>query len=382
MESLHQPPAGDDRYLQLRQLTEVSRALTNAVSLEEVVRLTVERAAEMMGAERAALLLADDRGELMLQAWHNVSADLCDRFRQPNAEDLGTRLAGLLGVEPGRTLGVPLVATGQVIGVLAVAEPPPPLAGEGEWLLSALADQAAVALEKARLDETSAFRERLMGIVGHDLRNPLQAIQLAAARLMRQDSREEAEVRLVRQIENSSSRMANMIEQLLDFTRSRLGGGFSLSPEKLDLAELCQAVNQEMETAYPRSTLHFDCSGQLLGEWDRDRLWQVISNLIANAIQHGAPEGTIRVVVEGRVEVVQVSVHNEGPPIPAELLPTLFSPFRRADSGRRGGRGLGLGLYIAEQIVRAHGGKINVESVEGVGTTVAFELPRIAACSH
>ena len=175
----------DKRLQQLRRLTELSRALTYAVSLDEVLDLTTERAAGLLETDRAVLMLTNDEGVLSVRASFGLERASTERFREPLDDSLVQRLQGLLRVEPERFVSVPLVVAGEVTGILAVAllEGMDP-SEEQEWLLSALADQAAVALEKTRLDETGEFRERLIGIVSHDLRNPLNSILLGATLLL------------------------------------------------------------------------------------------------------------------------------------------------------------------------------------------------------
>ncbi|HEX5753309.1 MAG TPA: ATP-binding protein [Archangium sp.] len=240
----------------------------------------------------------------------------------------------------------------------------------------ALEQQRANALE--RLRSTAEFRERFLGIVGHDLRNPLNAITLSARVLLVSEALPERELKAVRRIASSADRMARMISELLDFTRSRLGGGMPVDPCLADLSVICREALEELETSHPGSRLSLRVLGQGLGEWDAGRLSQVVSNLVGNALQY-SPEGSpIRVTVDGRAshEVV-LSVHNEGAPIPGDVLPELFEPFRRGtrENAHHGG-GLGLGLYIVQQIILAHGGTLGAESHAGDGTTFTARLPR------
>jgi signal transduction histidine kinase len=180
----------------------------------------------------------------------------------------------------------------------------------------------------------------------------------------------------VAKILSSGNRMARMIEQLLDVTRARSGGGIEVQPHKVDLSEVCEQAAGELELAHPSWTIRCVFHGDPVGTWDRDRLAQVLSNLIANAGQHGRPEAEIVVTFDGRRDdAVSLEVHNEGC-IPPELLPTLFDPFRGSSTQRGRARGLGLGLFIVHEIVRAHGGTISVESSEERGTTFTITLPR------
>lgn len=172
--------------------------------------------------------------------------------------------------------------------------------------------------------------------------------------------------------------MTNIISQLLDFTRSRLGGGIPIDPKPIDLAEICAEVIDEMESAHPDRTVLFSADGDTRGLWDRERLAQVVSNLIGNAVQHGKPAAVIDVQLGNEDDAVTLRVHNEGPAIAADLLPSIFDPFRRQRSATGRGEGLGLGLYICREMIRAHGGEIAVQSSDGAGTTFTVRLPRSA----
>jgi phosphoserine phosphatase RsbU/P len=365
---------------QLRKLTEISRALTYTVSLDEVLQLAVERAAELLHGAKAVLMLINDDGMLSVRSSWGIDAQRCDTFREPLLETMGDRLRGLLTDEGGDThfTAVPLVVSGEVMGLLAVAHTADPADDEQEWLLSALADQAAMALEKTRLDETGAFRERLMGIVGHDLRTPLQAITMAAALLLRDERLGERSHVLARRVANSAARMADIIDQLLDFTRSRLGGGIAVTREPVELNDICRRVVDELELVYPGRLIVLDAGPLTRGEWDPDRLAQALSNIVGNAVRHGSRTDPITVTTSTVDGHVVVDVHNAGEPIPADLIPQLFDPFRRGSSHAAAaapGAGLGLGLFIAQQIIRAHDGAIAVSSSAGEGTTVCIRLP-------
>jgi PAS domain S-box-containing protein len=230
----------------------------------------------------------------------------------------------------------------------------------------------------AELSKTARFREQFVGIVGHDLRNPLSAILTASELLLRHGGLADRQARAVTRIAASAERMARMIDDLLDFTRSRLGGGFPISPRRVDLRELCAQVIEELELAHPERTIDFQAEGDAWGSWDPDRIAQVISNLIGNALTHSPDSATVRVRLADEQDRVVLTTNNAGPPIPAEVVPHLFEPGRRGPPrhGRAGSSGLGLGLYIVQQIVLAHGGRIDVASDAADGTTFTVTLPR------
>jgi signal transduction histidine kinase len=373
----------ENRLQQIRKLTEVSRALTYAVSLDEVFQLTVDHAADLLAAEKSLLMVADEDGRLVLRSSHGVDGDLPKRFAEPFTEALVPRLAELLGAGSDTFLGVPLVVNGEIKGILfVIRSTPTTVAEQDEWLLSALADQAAVALEKARLDEIGAFREQLIGIVGHDLRSPLNTILLATRVLLLREGLGEMETELARKITRSASAAARLIDVLLDLTRSRLGGGIPIEPRRFDMQDVCRQVIDETELTHPDRPLRVDLVGDLMGVWDRDRMYQLLSNLVGNAVQHGEARSAIDVRINGGGTELIIEVANRGEPIPPTVLPFIFNAFRqgRTSSAARK-HGLGLGLFIGQQIARAHGGSIGVTSSEGEGTIFRVRLPRTAVAA-
>lgn len=370
-----------NRLQQIRKLTEVSRALTYAASVDEVFQLTVDRAADLLAAKKSLLMVVNDDGLLALRASHGVDAALGERFHEPLSEALVQRVAGILGAPPDNFLGVPLVVAGAIKGILVVSRPASSTGAEqDEWLLSALADQVAVALETTHLKQVGEFREQLLGIVGHDLRNPLNTILMAARLLLQSEGLGEKETELARMITRSASQAARLIDQLLDFTRSRLGGGIPIHTSRFDMNEVCQQVIGETEVTHPDRPLRVDIQGDLTGVWDRDRVYHLLSNLVGNAVQHGEPRSSIELRIDGGDTGVVIEVANRGAPIPPATLPFIFDAFRRGrrvDSSQT--QGLGLGLFIAQQIARSHGGSITVTSTESDGTTFRVCLPRGAA---
>ena len=183
--------------------------------------------------------------------------------------------------------------------------------------------------ERERAEEAAALRERLVAVVGHDLRQPLASIDIRLG-LLRKRSKDPEFVEGLDGLRASSRRMSRMIEQILDFTRSRLGGGLELVFAPMDLREALTPIVDELRAAHPSATIQLQCP-ELRGAWDRDRLEQVFSNLIGNALAHGDPGKPVTVTAGAEALRVWVEVHNEGPPIPQELQSVLFNPFRRGE---------------------------------------------------
>jgi signal transduction histidine kinase len=231
------------------------------------------------------------------------------------------------------------------------------------------------------MKRTAEFRERFIAIVSHDLRNPLQAIGASASILVKSSALAPELAKPVGRILSNVERMAGMISDLLDFTRGRLGGGIPVEPTTVDLSQVARRVVENLEEVHPKREIVYTAQGNLVGQWDAERLAQLVANLVGNALVHGAPDRPIRVTVDGAETAVTLSVSNAGPEIPAELLPYIFDPFRRAEDERRRAGGLGLGLFIASEVVRAHRGRIEVRS-NAQGTMFTVTLPRQATGSH
>jgi signal transduction histidine kinase len=213
-----------------------------------------------------------------------------------------------------------------------------------------------------------------VGILGHDLRNPLSAITTAASLIARRAESEKLALPATR-ILSSAGRMARMIDQLLDFTRIRLGSGLPLSRCQVDLAEICRIAIDELDGEI--SSVQLRVEGDTVGSWDGDRLMQLISNLVGNALAHGARPANIEIVLGGTDPArVTLEVKNAGA-IPPAIVPIIFEPFRSAkDRKEHHSSGLGLGLYISQQIVLSHSGTIEVCSSEAEGTCFSVRLPR------
>lgn len=215
-------------------------------------------------------------------------------------------------------------------------------------------------------------RDQFIAVLGHDLRSPLSAIFMSAGLMARGGDA----AKMAAQILRSGERMARMVDDLLDLTRTRLGSGIPITPLQMDLDAVCRAVVSELQAVHPDRRMEYQSEGDLRGKWDSGRLGQVLSNLLGNALQHGELESPIRVAARGSPEGVEMEVHNEGTPIPPALLANIFEPMvshARPNEGMKS-TNVGLGLHIAREIVLAHGGTITVTStVEG--TTFSVRLP-------
>lgn len=219
------------------------------------------------------------------------------------------------------------------------------------------------------------FRERFMGMLAHDLRQPLNAIVMANSVLS--SSLAGTPMAATTQIQTrAAGRMERMITELLDFTRIRPETGMPIHRIDTDFGETARRILDEMRAAHGERTFSLKVSGNCVGKWDPDRLAQVCSNLLGNAVEHGDVGAPVEVEIDCEREGwVELRVGNQGKPIPREALAQLFLPFRRSGGNRQRG-GVGLGLYIVEQIVSAHGGRITAQSEAG-GTRFVVSLPRV-----
>lgn len=237
----------------------------------------------------------------------------------------------------------------------------------------------ALAESTVRFSENlSRLREMFLGVLGHDLRSPLGSIIAGASFLADEGKLAGPNNELVRRIGNSGRRMSKLIDELLDLTRSRLGSGIPIKREDMDLEQAAKDAISEVVSFSPDARVEFTATGDLRGNWDSARLSQVLSNLINNAVQYGGEHGAVTVTLEGKQSEVQMRVHNLGPPIHPDAIARIFEPFKNTstDANPEPRSGLGLGLYIAKQIVDAHKGDVSVASDAERGTTFTVRLPR------
>ncbi len=239
------------------------------------------------------------------------------------------------------------------------------------------AEQAA----RAEAERNETYQRRLLAIVGHDLRNCLSVVLTSGEMLRLYPQDREKVARRANQIVNSAKRMRHIIGSIIDYTHVQREEGLGLvARENVDFHGVCERVLQEFRVTYPERQVLYDAEGNPLGTWDPGRLEQLVQNLVGNALQHGADDVPVDVrwwregdPVDGDLVL---TVHNGGPPIPAEVLPHIFESFY---SGRQEGRGaaqhMGLGLFIVREIVRGHGGDVSVTSDAEHGTTFTVRIP-------
>jgi two-component system sensor histidine kinase/response regulator len=232
--------------------------------------------------------------------------------------------------------------------------------------------------QRRRVTEALRLNELFVGILGHDLRNPLGAM-IAGTELLSLQLADDKYQRTLTRMASAGRRMTAMIEQLLDLTRARLGGGlgFVRARKPLDVRELAQRALDELRASHRGCDITFEATGDCATSGDPERLLQLFSNLVGNALGHGDPAGPIAVRVAGGHRDLVVEIRNRGV-IPADRLATLFEPFRREPKEAARSNGLGLGLFICQQIALAHGGDIAVTSTAEAGTLVTVRLPRTA----
>ena len=393
-----------DAHKRAEQLYRFAQAVVVADTIESVFDAALAAIDAALGAKRAAILRFDGEGVMRFVAFRHLSesyrgaaeghspwprdATMPQAVLVPDArrEPSMANFASLFEREGiGALAFIPLVSRGRLLGKFMVyydeAHPFPVHEVEtalsiGNHLASVMMRFSAV----AKLEETVRGNELFAGVLAHDLRNPLGAIQTAAQLLlMRYEGKNPPtsdDAKPLSRIISSSERMTRMIDQLLDFTRARTGGGIELRSRATDLGELCTDVLGEFELAHPGWQIDCTNVGDLGGSWDPDRLLQVISNLVGNAGQHGDAGSRISVELDGsHPDHVTFRVHNEGS-IPDALVAQLFDPFRAARHGRGRSGGLGLGLFIVQELVRAHGGNVEVSSSPAAGTTFSVRLPR------
>ena len=420
-------PASRER---VRQLTRLSRAFTDAQSLDDILSLAVEQAAELLGADKAVLMLTDEAGLLRVRAAHGVDASIIDAFGHPATESLVGRLRGLLGAQLAEGfVGVPLVSQGNVVGLLATVRPDgAPPNEDDEWVLTALADQVAAPLENARLArqlersvllaenvrlyeaertariaaeaaqrdaeaardaavQADTSKTSFLAAMSHELRTPLNAIggyvELLELGLRGPITPEQADD--LRRIKASQQHLLRLITEVLDY--ARLGAGQSdLHIKEVDLNAVLRSAEVMILPQVRAKQLTYEYepfAGEVIVRADAQRLQQIVLNLLTNAIKFTEPGGVVRMTCDVGHDatnvnspVARVRVQDTGRGIPADRIDTVWQPF--VQLGRQlnqPGEGVGLGLAISRDLARRIGGELSVSSTLGAGSTFTLSLP-------
>jgi len=416
-----EPRHDPSREARAHRLTQVSRAFTYATSLKDILRLATDQAAEMLGAEKAILMLTDEDGLLRVRAAYGVSPKVVERFRESFDESLITRLTGLLGADsPEGFIGVPLVVGGKVTGLLAVVRheresDDPDGFAEDEWLLSALADQTAGPVENAQLSEqldrakllsenarlyeaeraarkeaelaraeaenANRAKSEFLANMSHELRTPLNAIAGYVELLdmeirgpILQPQRDD-----LARIKASQRLLLRLVNDVLNFAKLE-SGHVPMTVKNVSVSEVLGSLEPLVLPQLMSKGLHFDmesCSDDLHAVADPEKLEQILLNLLSNAIKFTPADGSIHLSCESTAMTVSIKVVDTGRGIPPEKQDGIFEPFVRVDEGfARKTEGTGLGLAISRNLARAMGGELAVESTPGAGATFILTLKR------
>ncbi len=239
-------------------------------------------------------------------------------------------------------------------------------------------DQSTAKGVQSYTEQVDETREIFLAILGHDLRNPIAAIKLGAYVLSKNENLDVRSSKMADEMVGTVERMDSLIHDLLDFAVSHMGHGIPIVTAEINLEPLCRSCVAQMQTANPSRTFCYSACGDLDGTWDSGRLWQLVTNLLSNAMRHGANNTPIDLTVNGEGDDVEINIHNEGNPIPPESIKSLFRPISHLlnpGSIKQPGN-IGLGLYIVQEIVNAHSGSVQVKSSPEDGTDFTVRLPR------
>jgi signal transduction histidine kinase len=377
-------------------LADMAHALESAEDSDERIHRTLRLLQDIVPHDRSALLEAMPGKAPALFGYPRPRTDERDSMTS-QLEGLLARITLVPGPEGGARrrlkpsqLAVPLVGAvpvlglDDVIGVLAVdrrveqhpyGESDVQLMSVVASLLGAyvtmlhLREQDVALAETLRTDRD--FQLRMMGIVSHDLRNPLAAIQNGATILMKDETTDRRAV--LSRIASSAGRATAIVNDLLDVTEARSIGRIPIVRKSIDFVAVVRDCLDEIRLALPEKRIDLSSSVErAMGSWDERRIGQVITNLVGNAIRHSPPHTVIAVDVRLHGDALAFSVHNQGQPIGKQILPSIFDPFTK---GGASPDGIGLGLFIVKQIVDSHGGNVGVESTDAAGTTFTVSLP-------
>jgi PAS domain S-box-containing protein len=388
-------------------LQRITAALASSLTEDEVADVLVQHVPDLFGVKAGAIMVVSPQANSLVtlrhfglslhaaQAHRTVSlsggAPVADAVRRgmpvwlENAAEMAARYPEYAA--PAREVGdaawavLPMLAREHTVGALALRmDRARPISPEERGILTTVGQLFGQALHRARLSEEQRrrieFEQHLIGIVSHDLKNPLAAITLSCQALVQRGGLDERTLVGLRRIRGAAERAAGLVRELLDFAQAR-GDGVPIKPAPMDLGESMTLALEDLRGLYPGREIALVAHGELRGAWDRERLIQVVGNLVTNALSYGAREAPVTVRLRGKEGAAVLEVHNLGAPIPAERLARIFLPLQRSNEEESAtGRSVGLGLFIVERIVHAHGGTVTVRSNAEEGTTFTVRLPR------
>jgi signal transduction histidine kinase len=311
---------------------------------------------------------AKSRGHEPVSSVDNIASMIHGRLRYASGFTLLQLIAEY------RALRASVLKLWKADGAAALIENSEDIMRFNEAIDQSLADAAVAYSDK--LNET---RDMFVAILGHDLRSPLAAVATAGSYLTRTGAFEDRVQQIGVRVKRSAATMNGMVNDLLALARTQLGEGIPINRQDCDLLEVCQWAIEDANAAHPRAQFDLHATGELMGAFDQSRLQQLLTNLAINAAQYGTPNTPVNVHIVGETERVLLKVQNQGPTIPEDALPNLFTSLVQLpqnDAPSRPRSSLGLGLYIAKQIATAHGGDISVQSEDLIGTTLTVEIPR------
>jgi signal transduction histidine kinase len=392
----------DAKFDQLRKLSDISRAFTYITSFDEVAQFAAVKSAELLGASTTVVMLNDGDGQLQVRAGHGIDEERVTRFRAPLTDEVVGRLKGLLGVADERFIAVPLVVGGAVTGLLAAALGRV-ATEQDEWLFSALADHAAVALENARVSEevrpdlesrlrasegATSAKDRALSTLAHDIRSPLGAIDGYCAILedgLYGPINDKQRGALAR-VRMSGQHLLSLLDNVMDMARLS-AGVMAVRDEVVDLHAVSRdAVDILMPASIAKTqSLKLVSGVAVSARGDVARTRQVLVNLIGNAVKFTPSGGTITVntavVYAEEAEWGEIRVEDSGPGIAPAERDAVFQPYYRSE-GAATLPGIGLGLAISHALVTQMGGRLTVESELGAGASFSIRLRLDDAATH
>jgi signal transduction histidine kinase len=369
------------------------RLLAQLAEVEAERRRTERRVAERdanlaLALTRSSICVFEQDRDLRFKWINNemVEADHCDFSKSDVDSYLPQSSISVMNADKQRVLQtgertrseLSMVLRGEERQLVVAHEPARGPTGEIVGLIGTMVDVTEEKRSRKELAEALAFRDRVIGILGHDLRNPLSAIAaLARSTMRREDLPSGVQERMV-QVDRAANRSLAMIETLLDFSESRFRGALTTRVVASEPSAIATRVIDELRATYPERVILLEISGSDRFDLDPVRMAQVLSNLVSNALVHGARDTPVEVAIEVGAAEARLAVRNRGPVIPPQGIASLFEPFTQGQAPGEGERppGLGLGLYIVREIVAAHAGTISVESDADRGTTFVVRLPR------